>query len=180
MPLYFITGNKGKFAEVAAIISGIEQLDIDLPEIQSINTRDVIAAKLVSARAHHAGEYIVEDTSVYLECFDYKLPGPLIKSFFEALGGEGLAALAHKLGLARAEVRCLIGHRGSSGETNFFEGVIAGTICAPRGNSGFGWDHIFIPDGYTKTFAEMTQEEKNTISHRRLAVEKLKAFLLGQ
>ena len=66
------------------------------------------------------------------------------------------------------------------GREYFFEGMIKGTIIPQkRGNNGFGYDPIFIPEGYTKTFAEMTLEEKNKISHRAIAVEQLKAFLEG-
>ncbi|MEJ5053076.1 non-canonical purine NTP diphosphatase [Sphingobacterium sp. MYb382] len=64
------------------------------------------------------------------------------------------------------------------GEQHFFEGSIEGTIITERrGEGGFGYDPIFIPDGYTKTFAEMTAEEKNQISHRAIAVRKLADFL---
>lgn len=60
----------------------------------------------------------------------------------------------------------------------FFEGVIEGHIINTRkGDKGFGYDPIFIPNGYDKTFAEMTAEEKNTISHRAIAVRKLADFL---
>lgn len=63
--------------------------------------------------------------------------------------------------------------------TYFFEGEIKGTIThEKRGEKGFGYDPIFIPDGYDITFAEMSPEVKNTISHRALAVEKLVEFLL--
>jgi XTP/dITP diphosphohydrolase len=59
-----------------------------------------------------------------------------------------------------------------------FEGVIAGAILSERrGNLGFGYDPVFKPDGFEKTLAEMTMEEKNRISHRALAVEKLVTFL---
>ena len=47
----------------------------------------------------------------------------------------------------------------------------------PRGQRGFGWDPIFIPDGYAKTFSEMAMEEKSQISMRKIALEKLRAFL---
>ncbi len=64
------------------------------------------------------------------------------------------------------------------GKEYFFEGIIKGKIIHVRkGKDGFGYDPIFIPDGYEKTFAEMTIEEKNKISHRALAVEKMIEFL---
>lgn len=60
----------------------------------------------------------------------------------------------------------------------FFEGRVNGTIATEiLGDNGFGYDPIFIPDGHTKSFAQMTAEEKNTISHRGKAVEKLNEFL---
>ncbi len=65
-----------------------------------------------------------------------------------------------------------------NGEQHLFEGIVKGKIgLEPKGNQGFGYDPIFIPDGYTTTFAEMSMEEKSKISHRGLAVEKLVRFL---
>ena len=59
------------------------------------------------------------------------------------------------------------------------QGVVEGKISAEiRGDRGFGYDPIFIPDSYKKTFAEMTVEEKNSISHRSIAIKKLKKYLL--
>jgi XTP/dITP diphosphohydrolase len=61
-----------------------------------------------------------------------------------------------------------------------FEGIVNGTIIKEkRGIEGFGYDPIFLPDGKTRTFAEMELSEKNTISHRALAFEKLKKFLVN-
>ncbi|SEO07728.1 non-canonical purine NTP diphosphatase [Mucilaginibacter sp. OK283] len=65
-----------------------------------------------------------------------------------------------------------------AGEEYFFEGTVEGTIrTAPSGTDGFGYDPIFEPDGYAITFAEMTMDEKNQISHRAKAMEKLIGFL---
>lgn len=65
-----------------------------------------------------------------------------------------------------------------NGVVTNFEGIITGTIAEiPRGTNGFGYDPAFIPDGYTKTFAEMELSEKNLISHRAIAVKKLVNFL---
>ncbi len=64
------------------------------------------------------------------------------------------------------------------GETFFFDGTIRGKIIeTQKGNGGFGYDSIFIPDGYDKTFAELPAEIKNSISHRAIAMQKLKEFL---
>jgi len=64
------------------------------------------------------------------------------------------------------------------GKEHFFEGTVEGTIRNQRsGSQGFGYDPIFQPDGYTITFAEMTMQQKNAISHRARAVEKMIAFL---
>jgi XTP/dITP diphosphohydrolase len=65
-----------------------------------------------------------------------------------------------------------------TGKTYFFEGTIEGRITEQaRGDKGFGYDPVFIPNGYKKTFAEMTAEEKNSISHRALAVKQMNEFL---
>ncbi|MCI0752055.1 MAG: non-canonical purine NTP pyrophosphatase, partial [Flammeovirgaceae bacterium] len=59
-----------------------------------------------------------------------------------------------------------------------FEGIVEGTILQERrGSMGFGYDSVFLPDGYTKTFAEMTIAEKNQISHRARAIAKLAEYL---
>jgi XTP/dITP diphosphohydrolase len=64
------------------------------------------------------------------------------------------------------------------GKPKLFEGVVKGTISERRiGDNGFGYDPVFIPEGYSKSFAQMTREEKNKISHRGLAVKKFTAFL---
>lgn len=63
-------------------------------------------------------------------------------------------------------------------ETKYFEGKVCGTIVdSPRGENGFGYDPIFMPDGYDKVFAELDLSVKNTISHRALAVQKLVEYL---
>jgi len=176
MGLHFITGNKNKFSEARAILGDIEQLEIDLPEIQSVDAHEIIRAKLLEAIHHHDGEFIIEDTSLYFDCLN-GLPGPLIKWFLERLGNNGLAEIAAKLGNAAAEAKTIIGYAKNHDELFFFEGSIKGKIVTPRGETTFGWDPIFLPAGYDKTFAEMSREEKNKISMRKVALEKLKKFL---
>lgn len=176
--LYFITGNHHKFEEIHAILDGqIEQLEIDLPEIQDFDAHKIIRAKLQEAFKHHQGEFIVEDTSLYLEGLN-GLPGPLIKWFEKRLGNQGLADLAAGLKTPRAEAKTLIGYAKSPDDIHFFEGSLPGTIVQPRGTQDFGWAPIFQPADYPKTFAEMSPTEKNSLSMRKLATQKLKLFLL--
>lgn len=176
MNLYFITGNKNKFEEVKAVLPNVEQLDIDLPEIQEIDAKEIIKAKLLEALKHKEGEFIVEDTSLYFDCLN-GLPGPLIKWFMKTIGNDGLADIAEKFGNAKAEAKTIIGYAKNSKEIYYFEGVICGKIVSPKGESSFGWDPIFQPNDHLKSFAEMEQEEKNEISMRKIAASKLKDFL---
>jgi non-canonical purine NTP pyrophosphatase (RdgB/HAM1 family) len=174
----FITGNKGKLQEAKQILGEVESLDLDLVEIQEIDPQAVISAKLKEAEKHEAGEFIVEDTSLYLDALG-GLPGPLIKWFMKTVGNNGLYEIAEKLGNNKAEAKTLVGYSDKQGNMEFFEGSISGKIVSPKGE-GFGWDPVFQPEGYNKTFVEMTQEEKNEISMRKIALEKLREYLNGK
>ncbi len=175
MALFFITGSKNKFAEVQALLPDIEQLEIDLPEIQEIDPHKIITAKIFEAKRPHGNMYMVEDTSLYIDGMN-GLPGPLNKWFLQTIGDEGIYKLTHSFGAA-AEAKTIIGYAGEQGTIEFFEGSTKGTIVAPQGESHFGWDAIFLPEGSEKTFAQMSMEEKSAISHRGKAVRKLKEFL---
>jgi XTP/dITP diphosphohydrolase len=82
----------------------------------------------------------------------------------------------------RARFVCAIAIASVEGEVvNLSEGICEGTITlAPRGESGFGYDPLFVPDGYDQTFAELSDEIKNRISHRARALLKLREFLIGE
>jgi non-canonical purine NTP pyrophosphatase (RdgB/HAM1 family) len=181
MTITFITGNAGKFKEAQAILSGLVQLDVDLPEIQSLDPHEVIRAKLEEARKHGvAGAIVVEDTSLYIDALG-GLPGPLIKWFLERLKAEGIAELVENLGKGNtAEARCVVGYLAEGAlESQFFEGSMRGSIVAPRGAGGFGWDVIFQPEGSNKTLGELSFEEKNTISIRAQAFANLHQSIIS-
>ena len=172
----FITGNKNKLREFEQILGSVEQLDVDLPEIQEIDAQKIIEAKLKVAFEHDPGPFVVEDTSLYLDCLG-KLPGPLIKWFLESMGPEGLYNICSKFGEFGATAKTVIGYAKAGEPNRYFEGELRGRIDAPKEGAGFGWDPIFRPEGYDKSFAEMDPELKNSISMRRLALDKLKDFL---
>lgn len=160
----FITSNKNKIIEANNILGNIEGIKLELVEIQDVNVENVITYKIKEARKKITEDFIVEDTALYLG--NNKEIGALIKFF-----SNRRIVKAYKKELAIAT--CAIGH--SNGK--IFLGEIKGKIVSPKGKNGFGWDCIFKPDGFNKTFAEMTNEEKNKISHRKIALEKLRIFL---
>ncbi len=176
MTLHILTGNAMKFAEMRLIFPDAEQITMDLPEIQEADPHVIIKAKLAVALEHHPADLLVEDTSLSFDCLD-GLPGPFIKWFVRGVGNERLYELASKMGNTRATARTLLGYAKDKDHIYFFEGALPGTLVTPRGKKEFSWDPIFLPDGSSKTFAEMTREEKTAISMRRLALNKLKDFL---
>lgn len=89
---------------------------------------------------------------------------------------EGLADKADRRARFRTVIALLL-----DGEEHLFEGIAPGVIAAaPQGEGGFGYDPIFVPDGHATTFAEMSREAKNDISHRGQAIRRLQAFLANQ
>lgn len=177
MKILFITGNPNKLKEAKEIMPEIEGCDIDLPEIQELDTKKIIEEKLHEAIKQKPGiELIVEDQSLIIDGMN-GLPGPFIKWFDKALGVKGLYNLALKMGNQKTEAKTTIGYCDKNGKINFFEATIKGKIVSPKGTIGWGWDFIFQPEGYKKTFAQMTMEEKNKLSMRTMVLEKLKKYL---
>lgn len=181
MALYFITSNKHKLEEFNTILSPeikIEQKDIELDEIQSLEPQEVIKHKLNEATKKFRGEFLVEDTSFYLAALN-GLPGPLTKWFVNTLGREKIFQIVKSLGVFEAEARTVIGYSNGK-EVQYFEGVAKGKITEPKVESSFGFDPIFAPEGKSKSYAEMGKEEKNKISQRKKALEKFKEWYLNK
>ncbi|MFW5885211.1 MAG: non-canonical purine NTP pyrophosphatase [Patescibacteria group bacterium] len=144
----------------------------ELPEIQAIESKEVAEYKVIEAYKRFKKPVIVEDTSLHLEAWN-GFPGALVKWLVNYLSTQGLLDLAKKGKNKRAVAKCVIAHFDGR-EIAFFEGAVYGKITDERlGHSGldFGFDPVFIPDGYSQTFAEMGKE-KNKISHRFLALQK--------
>lgn len=177
--IYFVTGSEGKFRELSMLISELTQLKLDLDEIQSLDPKKVIEHKLEQASREHAGELMVEDTSLVLHALG-DLPGTFIKWFQQSLGLAGIAELAAKYPDQSATARTVIGYRDRAGERHYFTGETRGRIVKPRGAGGFGWDDIFVPENYDQSFAEIGLEAKNRISMRRAAAAKLVSHLAKQ
>lgn len=180
--LKFITGNRTKFKEIQTTLNPIqiEQIDINLNEIQEIDSHKIIQHKLQEALKHQQGEFIIDDSSLFLSCFGYKLPGPLIKWFNTTIGSAGIYHLCQKMGDYKAKAITIIGYAKDNNEIQFFKGELQGKIVALKGDYSFGYDPIFLPEGSSQTLSEMKAENNFESSPRGLAVKQLKEFLLKQ
>lgn len=182
--LTFVTGNRKKLEEVAAILASspdcpfeLRSEKVDLPELQG-EPEDIAREKCRLAAEKIGGPVLVEDTCL---CFNALggLPGPYIKWFLDKVGHEGLnsmlAGFEDKSGYAQCTFAYMGPEPGSTPET--FVGRTPGVIVPPRGPANFGWDPIFQPDGFSQTYAEMDRDVKNSISHRSRALALLKERL---
>ncbi len=176
MELYFITWNKNKFEEVNKILPTIKHLDINLEEIQELDPKKIIQAKVIEAFKYKKWEFIIEDTSLYFDCLNW-LPWPFIKWFIDKLWDVWIYNIVNKLWNTQAEAKTMIWYAKSINEIYYFEWGIRGNIVKPNIKSNFWRDSIFQPNWYDKTFAELTKKEKNTISMRSIVINKLKIFL---
>ena len=175
--LTFITGNPGKAKYLGDYFHlPVEHIKLDLKEIQSVDLKEVVEDKARRAYDIVKSPVLVEDVSLTFKALK-ALPGPLIKWFLETLGNEGLCQLLNGFDNrdALAEVEFAICDESG---VHTFSGSIEGSIAnAPKGEMGFGWDPVFIPKGYRKTWAEMSDDEKHATSMRKIALEKMSTFL---
>ena len=175
----FITGNKAKAEQLAFHLHmPVAHHKLDLHEIQSLSLEEVVRDKAERAYSILKSPVLVEDASLTFQALG-ALPGPLIKWFLVELKNEGLAELLN--GKDRSAVAEVMFGYYDGIDCQIFSGSTNGSIAdVPRGELGFGWDSIFIPEGQSKTWAEMTLEEQKDTSMRRIALAKLEVFLGGQ
>jgi len=171
--LVFVTGNAAKAEQVGKYLRrSLKHQKIDLTEIQSLSLDEVIEHKAKEAFKIIKQPVLIEDVALTFHALG-KLPGPLIKWFLTELGNDGLCHLLDGYDDRSATAEVLFGvYDGGSLKT--YLGKYRGSIAnKPRGETTFGWDPIFIPEGASKTWAEMNLEEQKQTSMRRLALEKL-------
>ncbi|HVR30342.1 MAG TPA: non-canonical purine NTP pyrophosphatase [Thermoanaerobaculia bacterium] len=161
-----VTGNRNKGEEARRIVGPtLEVAAIELPEIQSLDAREVLRAKAQEAWRRLERPLVVEETSLELAALG-GFPGPLVKWMLRAAGAEGIARCAAGLGDTRAVARCLVLYFDGIREV-VGEGIERGRlVLPPRGDTGFGWDVVFSPEGDDRTYAELGPEEKDARGHR--------------
>ena len=188
MKIIFATNNAHKLSEVQAVLGP----DFELVTPRSVGITEEIPEQqdTIAGNASQKARYVhdrtgcdccADDTGLEVEALG---GAPGVHSARYATDGHDFAAnnrlllknlegAENRRARFRTVISLLLG-----GEEHLFEGIVEGRIIdREAGHEGFGYDPLFVPDGYTKTFAEMTTEEKNAVSHRARAVRKLAAYL---
>lgn len=189
MQLCFATNNAHKLTEVRQMLGETIQIrsltDIgcheELPENQTTIAGNA-EEKAQYVYRHYGIACFADDTGLEVDAlqgapgvYSARYAGPQrsdqdnIRRLLQELAGHTLRS---------ARFRTVIALVLNDGQQHFFEGVVRGTIAQqPSGTAGFGYDPVFVPEGYRQSFASMTAREKNNISHRSLAVKQLVRFL---
>lgn len=186
--LVFATHNAHKVDEVRAILPASVELvgpaalgcHDEIPETGD-TLRDNALQKVQYIHDRFGVDCFADDTGLEVEALD-GAPGVYSARYagepadFAKNRAKLLAALTG-ISNRRAQFRTVVSLI-LNGKTYFFEGIVKGRIIAEeRGVGGFGYDSVFVPDGYDKTFAELPAAVKNSISHRARAMEQLNTFL---
>ena len=189
--LVFATNNKHKLQEVSAIlaqkfhVAGLADIGCfeDIPETGStLEENASIKSQYVVDRYHT--DCFADDTGLEVDVLDGR-PGVYSARY----AGEGatyeknvdkllkeLDGKTRRTARFRTVISLIL-----NGKEHLFDGVVEGNIIEERrGGGGFGYDPVFVPNGYEQTFAEMESELKNKISHRAIATQKFARFMLAQ
>jgi XTP/dITP diphosphohydrolase len=171
------TTNPGKIDEFQRILTReLDPIALDIDEIQALDTENVCRAKAKIAFASVRRPVLVDDTGFELAALG-GFPGALVTWVI----GAGGTSLLHRMLPSGASPRAMavtsIGFADQAG-VQVFTGRVEGEVIArPRGRGGFGFDEIFVPGGSGRTFAELSEAEKDALSPRRIALDALRAHL---
>lgn len=187
--IVFATNNKHKLEEIREILGENFEIvslkdigcDVDIPETGK-TLEDNALQKAEYVKQHYGLDCFADDTGLEVEALN-GAPGIHSARYAEGTDHDSNAnmdKLLKELGNnnnRKARFRTVIALL-LNGETHLFEGIVNGKIIYEKhGTEGFGYDPIFVPDGYEQSFAELGMEIKNQISHRARAVKKLADFL---
>jgi XTP/dITP diphosphohydrolase len=182
--VFFATGNFHKFNEARSVLSeygiAVGLLRVKAVEIQSDSLVEIAAASVVDAFSRCHLPVFVEDAGLFVDALK-GYPGPYSAYVYKTLDNAGLLKLMEHVETRKATFRSAIAYLdGAVKQPVCFEGEAQGEIVAKEpkktDKSAFGFDPVFVPQGSTKTFAEMTIQEKNGFSHRAKALRQFAAW----
>lgn len=173
--IYLATSNKYKIEEVTEIAAQfghtIKPYPCDIRELQTNDRKVLIRHKTVEAFTRLRMPVLVDHASLEIDALK-GMPGPLTQLFWDTLEGR-ICDIVSSLGNSKARAICTVGY--CDGRKLYdTEGAVEGCIApCPVGPRNFQWDTIFIPESHTLTYAQMSIPDKNAISQRRIAFERL-------
>ncbi len=178
--IHVATSNRHKIEELNAVLAGCgyraEPAPAPKVEIQGDDVAAIAVYAAASAYSVLGRPVLVEDAGLYVDALS-GFPGPYSSYVFKTIGVAGLLRLLEGIDERRAVFRSALAYAGPWG-VEVFTGEVEGSIAdRPRGSLGFGFDPVFVPRGDTRTFAEMSLEEKSRYSHRARAARKLCEWL---
>ena len=166
--IYFVSSNDHKYNEVRHILNAmnipIQHHKTALTEIQSESLHDIASYKAASAHKMIQGAVIVEDAGLFIDGLN-GFPGPYSAFVFDTIGNRGILDLVKDN--RHATFRSVVAYNDGA-TSKRFAGCIRGTISKRVSGTGWGYDPIFIPDGYNKTLAQI---DKDSVSHRYMALK---------
>jgi XTP/dITP diphosphohydrolase len=183
MKLTLVTSNRGKLAEFRSALAPlgieVEHSEEECDEIQADSLKEVVLSCLAQLKDKGMDDIVIDDSGLFVHALN-GFPGVYSSYALKTIGMDGILKLLDGKEDRSAHFECCIG-ASIGGEEFTVTGRCDGTIAlAPSGHEGFGFDPIFVPSGFYRTFAEISITEKNGISHRGRAIQAFAAELRGR
>ena len=176
--IYFVTSNKGKYAEARAIFRDLVQKDIGYAEIQADTLEEVAAYGMKEVAARLPGPVMLEDAGLFVGALQ-GFPGVYSAYVQKTVGNAGILKLMQGVEDRRAYFKSVVAYAEPGMQPVMFSAEVHGQIgFEARGSRGFGYDPIFYVGDVS--LAEMDLEQKNRISHRAGSMHALKNWLEGR
>ena len=179
--LFFASSNEHKFQEAERILANlgmqINLFKTTLEEIQSNNLNDIAEKKAINAYDLIQKPVIIEDDGLFINTLN-GFPGPYSSYVYDTIGNKGIMNLLENSKVRDAKFVSIIAYCDSDCDVKLFESSIPGKISSIIEKGGWGYDPIFIPDGESKTYANVSDKDK--FSHRSAALTKFSNWFLDK
>ena len=179
--LFFATSNENKFQEAERILANlgvkINLFKTTLEEIQSNDLNDIAKKKAINAFKLVQKPVIIEDDGLFIDSLN-GFPGPYSSYVYDTIGNKGIMSLLENSVVRDAKFVSIIAYLDSTSDVKLFESSIPGKITSIIEKGGWGYDPIFIPDGESKTYANVSDKDK--FSHRSASLTKFSSWFLNR
>ena len=178
--LFFASSNENKFQEAERILTNlgvkVNFSKTTLEEIQSSSLSEIAEQKAISAYELIQKPVIIEDDGLFIDSLN-GFPGPYSSYVYDTIGNKGIMNLLENSEFRDAKFVSIIAYLGGSDGVKLFESSIPGKISSVIEKGGWGYDPIFIPDGESKTYANVSDKDK--LSHRAASLTKFSSWYLS-